>query len=351
MEEAGFLQFLNVVKAFGGTQALRGVSLGVGRGEVVALLGENGAGKSTLIKILGGVYPADGGAVSIDGKPYRHRADARGGRQRVAFVHQDLGLIEWMTVAENMALAQGFPRRGGLGSFSVVDWREAEKRAGEALALIGGQIDPRRRVRSLSRTEKSLVAIARALVVDCDFLVLDEPTASLPADEVERLFDAIRRLKARGVGMIYVSHRLDEIFRIADRVIVMRDGSVVGEKPSGQDQSRRADRPHRRPLDFRTVSQGGEGRRPDARGRAQSCDARRGAGRFRCPGGGDSRPGRFARRGPGGDRARPVRRRVRTRVRFSSTESGRSSVLLAPRFRPASASSRAIAPKNPSLHL
>ena len=95
----------------------RGVSLSVGRGEVVALLGENGAGKSTLIKILGGVYPADGGAVSIDGKPYRHRADARGGRQRVAFVHQDLGLIEWMTVAENMALAQGFPRRGGLGRF------------------------------------------------------------------------------------------------------------------------------------------------------------------------------------------------------------------------------------------
>jgi ribose transport system ATP-binding protein len=234
MEEAGFLQFLNVVKAFGGTQALRGVSLGVGRGEVVALLGENGAGKSTLIKILGGVYPADGGAVSIDGKPYRHRADVRGGRQRVAFVHQDLGLIEWMTVAENMALAQGFPRRGGLGAFSLVDWPEAEKRAGEALALIGGQIDPRRRVRSLSRTEKSLVAIARALVVDCDFLVLDEPTASLPADEVERLFDAIRRLKSRGVGMIYVSHRLDEIFRIADRVIVMRDGSVVGERQTAK---------------------------------------------------------------------------------------------------------------------
>ncbi len=234
MEEAGVLQFENIVKAFGGTQALRGVSFGVGRGEVVALLGENGAGKSTLIKILGGIHPADGGAVSIDGKPYRHRADAQGKRQRVAFVHQDLGLIEWMTVAENMALAQGFPRRAGWGAFGVIDWRRAETRAGEALAQVGGQIDPGRRVRSLSRTEKSLVAIARALVVDCDFLVLDEPTASLPADEVERLFDAIRSLRARGVGMIYVSHRLDEIFRIADRVIVMRDGSVVGEKPIGK---------------------------------------------------------------------------------------------------------------------
>ncbi len=228
MAQAGVLQFENVVKAFGGTQALRGVSFAVKRGEVVALLGENGAGKSTLIKILGGIVAADRGAISIDGEPYRHRADAD---QRIAFVHQDLGLIEWMTVAENMALAQGFPRRRWSGALGLIDWPRAEKRAKEALALVGGQIDPSGRVRSLSRTEKSLVAIARALIVDCDFLVLDEPTASLPADEVERLFEAVRRLKSRGVGMIYVSHRLDEVFRIADRVLVMRDGRLVGEKP------------------------------------------------------------------------------------------------------------------------
>jgi ribose transport system ATP-binding protein len=227
LAQAGVLRFENVAKSFGGTQALKGVSFDVKRGEVVALLGENGAGKSTLIKVLGGIVAADGGAVSIDGEPYRHRADPR---QRVAFVHQDLGLIEWMTVAENMALAQGFPRGGwGLG-LAPIDWGSAERRAEQALALIGGRIDPSRRVRSLSRTEKSLVAIARALVVNCDFLVLDEPTASLPADEVERLFDAVRGLRSRGVGMIYVSHRLDEIFRIADRVVVMRDGRVVGEK-------------------------------------------------------------------------------------------------------------------------
>ena len=209
MAQGGILRFENVAKSFGGTQALKGVSLDVNRGEVVALLGENGAGKSTLIKVLGGIVAADGGAVSIDGEPYRHRADAR---QSVAFVHQDLGLIEWMTVAENMALAQGFPRRGSRMPFAPIDWASAERRAEEALALIGGRIDPSRRVRSLSRTEKSLVAIARALVVNCDFLVLDEPTASLPADEVERLFEAVRGLRSRGVGMIYVSHRLDEIF-------------------------------------------------------------------------------------------------------------------------------------------
>jgi ribose transport system ATP-binding protein len=227
LAQAGILHFENVAKSFGGTQALKGVSFDVNRGEVVALLGENGAGKSTLIKVLGGIVAADSGAVSIDGEPYRHRADAR---QSVAFVHQDLGLIEWMTVAENMALAQGFPRRGSRIPFAPIDWPSAERRAEQALALIGGRIDPTRRVRSLSRTEKSLVAIARALVVNCDFLVLDEPTASLPADEVERLFEAVRGLRGRGVGMIYVSHRLDEIFRIADRVVVMRDGRLVGEK-------------------------------------------------------------------------------------------------------------------------
>jgi len=230
MIDGGGLRFDDVVKSFGGTRALKGVSFDVARGEVVALLGENGAGKSTLIKILGGIFRADSGHVSIAGEPYRHRAQARGERQKVAFIHQDLGLVEWMTVAENMGLAQGFSGRGG-AKRGLIDWKSTEQRAATALELVGCDLDPTTRVHALSRTEKSLVAIARALVVDCDFLVLDEPTASLPADEVERLFEAIRRLRARGVGMIYVSHRLDEIFRIADRVVVMRDGLKVGEKP------------------------------------------------------------------------------------------------------------------------
>ena len=231
MAGEGTLRFEDVVKTFGGTRALKGVSLDVCRGEVVALLGENGAGKSTLIKILGGIFKADGGHITIGGEPYRHRAQARGERQSVAFIHQDLGLVEWMTVAENMSLPQGFSGRSWSGPLGLIDWRQAERQAETALKLVGCDIDPTMRVHSLSRTEKSLVAIARALVVDCDFLVLDEPTASLPADEVERLFDAVRRLRSRSVGMIYVSHRLDEIFRIADRVVVMRDGLKVGEKP------------------------------------------------------------------------------------------------------------------------
>ena len=217
------LFFDNVEKSFGGTQALRGVSMHVERGEIVALLGENGAGKSTLIKVLGGIHKADAGDVLIDGVSYSHSPGRVDHHQAVAFIHQDLGLIEWMTIAENMALAQGYARSAGL-----INWKVAEDRAAEALRKVDFHFDPSTRISDLSRTEKSLVAIARALAVECDFLVLDEPTASLPADEVERLFSALRPLKEKGVGMIYVSHRLDEIFKIADRVSVLRDGMMVG---------------------------------------------------------------------------------------------------------------------------
>jgi len=217
------LFFDGIDKHFGGTYALKDVSLTVGRGEIVALLGENGAGKSTLIKILGGIHQPDNGQVLIDGVAYQHRPAGFGERQKVAFIHQDLGLIEWMTVAENIALALGFARKRGL-----IRWGEVEAFASKALQKVDCDFDPTTRVENLSRTEKSLVAIARALAVESEFLVLDEPTASLPADEVERLFKALRPLRDRGVGMIYVSHRLDEIFRIADRVAVLRDGIMVG---------------------------------------------------------------------------------------------------------------------------
>lgn len=217
------LFFDRIVKSFGGTQALRGVSLRVERGEIVALLGENGAGKSTLIKTLGGIHAPDSGMVSVDGARYDHVSGKVSQKQAVAFIHQDLGLIEWMSVAENIALAIGYVRKVGR-----IDWAATEEVARKALMLVDAEFKPTTRVSNLSRTEKSLVAIARALAVECDFLVLDEPTASLPADEVERLFAALRPLKAKGVGMIYVSHRLDEIFQIADRVAVLRDGQMVG---------------------------------------------------------------------------------------------------------------------------
>jgi ribose transport system ATP-binding protein len=228
MEATGpsLIRFDNIVKRFGGITALRGVSLDLHPGEVLALLGENGAGKSTLIKILGGIYEPTEGQILYKGEPYRHQPPKFGERQKVAFIHQDLGLVDWMTIAENIVLATGYPRRPG----GFIDWAAAERATEAALAQVDCPLPPTRRVRDLSRTEKSLVAIARALSVQADVLVLDEPSASLPADEVHRLFDALRPLKARGVGMIFVSHRLDEVFEISDRIAVLRDGSLVGER-------------------------------------------------------------------------------------------------------------------------
>jgi ribose transport system ATP-binding protein len=217
------LEFQGITKRFGGTTALADVTLHLDAGEVLALLGENGAGKSTLIKSLAGIHTPDEGQILFKGQPYHHAPPKPNEKQRVAFIHQDLGLVEWMTVAENVGLAQGYSRR-----FGLISWADTERRATEALAMVGCDFDPTTRVQNLSRTEKSLVAIARALAVEADVLVLDEPTASLPADEVERMFVVLRALQQRGVGMIYVSHRLDEIFRIADRVAVLRDGKLVG---------------------------------------------------------------------------------------------------------------------------
>jgi ribose transport system ATP-binding protein len=215
------LEVSHASKRFGGTQALSDVSLTVSPGEVVALLGENGAGKSTLIKSLAGVYRLDSGTLRYRGQDVTLTVR----KMPVSFIHQDLGLIDWMTVAENIGLTLGFERKWGL-----IDWTAARRRAALALQKLGADIDPDERVQRLTRTEKSLVAIARALAADAEILVLDEPTASLPADEVERLFAAIRRLREHGVGMIYVSHRLDEVFAIADRMVVLRDGRVAGER-------------------------------------------------------------------------------------------------------------------------
>jgi len=207
-----------MTKAFGGTLAVDQVGLELREGEILALLGQNGAGKSTLIKMLAGVYRPDGGEMLLDGAAY----DPRENKGGITFIHQDLGLIDWMTVGENIALAQGYPRRAGL-----VDWRGVDDQARRSLAMIAHDIDPRQRISDLTRTEKSLVAIARALGVKARVLVLDEPTASLPQEEVDLLFTVLRRLKAQGVSMIYVSHRLDEVFAISDCLVVLRDGMVV----------------------------------------------------------------------------------------------------------------------------
>ncbi|MBO0730030.1 MAG: sugar ABC transporter ATP-binding protein, partial [Acidimicrobiaceae bacterium] len=216
------VSFREVFKQLGGTLAVAGVSLDIAPGEIHALLGENGAGKSTMIKLLAGVHEPDSGEIHLRGK----RIDHVFPRPPMAFIHQDLGLVDWMTVAENVALVEGFPRRGGL-----IDWGEVRRSASRALQALGSDINPDTRIAELPRTERSIVAIVRALAVETDVLVLDEPTASLPESEAARLFDLLRRLRAKGVGIIYVTHRLDEVFRLADTVTVLRDGQKVFTKP------------------------------------------------------------------------------------------------------------------------
>ncbi|MCG7209275.1 sugar ABC transporter ATP-binding protein [Streptomyces arenae] len=207
-----------LVKRFGGTLALAGVDLDVRPGSVLALLGPNGAGKSTLIKVLAGVHRPDAGRVTVAGHPLGSRAAGRA----MSFIHQDLGLVDWMTVAENIALGCGYPRRGGL-----ISWRRTRERCTGALRTVAAHLDPDEPLARLAPAERTLVALARALAVDARLLVLDEPTARLPDADRARLFAVLHGLRDRGHGVLYVSHRLDEVHEVADTFAVLRDGRLV----------------------------------------------------------------------------------------------------------------------------
>ncbi|HLW89851.1 MAG TPA: sugar ABC transporter ATP-binding protein [Roseiarcus sp.] len=220
MPEAPLLVVRGIAKRFPGTLALDDFDIDVRVGEVHALLGENGAGKSTFIKVLAGVYPPDSGEIRLADAPLRQGASAAAG---IAFVHQDLALVDSMSVMENIGHVSGFPRHAGL-----ISWRDLRRQAAATLATLEVDIDPAALVSRLSQAQKSVVAIARAFATpNVRLLVLDEPTASLPEKDVARVFRTLERLKQQQVGMIFVTHRLDEVFRIADRVTVMRDGRRV----------------------------------------------------------------------------------------------------------------------------
>ncbi|MCF3101739.1 sugar ABC transporter ATP-binding protein [Streptomyces roseoverticillatus] len=209
-------------KRFGGTRALDAVDLDIGRGSVLALLGPNGAGKSTLIKVLAGVHRADAGEVAVAGHPLGTEAASRA----MSFIHQDLGLVGWMTVAENIALGTGYARRAGL-----VSWRRTRRQCTEALGVVAAHLDPDAVVSGLTRAERSLVAIARALSTRAGLIVLDEPTASLPTADCARLFDVLHTLRDRGHAIVFVTHRIDEVFKVADAFAVLRDGRIVSHGP------------------------------------------------------------------------------------------------------------------------
>ncbi len=217
------LDVKNLTKRFYGVLALRDASFNLRRGEIHALVGENGAGKSTFIKILAGVYEKDGGDIRLDGKG----VDPRRETLPIAFVHQDLALVDDLSVAENIALTAGYPRSGGF-----IDWRGVMRQAASIYDIMKvDPIAPERMVSTLSAPEKAILGIVRTMATKPKVLVLDEPTAALPEADSLRLFDAMRRLREAGTGMIYVSHRLNELFGLADRVTVFRDGAWVHTAP------------------------------------------------------------------------------------------------------------------------
>jgi ABC-type sugar transport system ATPase subunit len=218
----------HIDKRFPGVHALDDVSLSVLPGEVHAVIGENGAGKSTLMKILAGVYAPDKGTVRVDGRQATiddpHGAQALG----ISTIYQELSLVDALSVGENIFLGD-LPTKPG--NRWQVDWPAVWRRSHELLERVGSGVGPRSIVRELSVAQKQMVEIARALARDVRLLILDEPTSSLTDREMEKLFDIIASLRSRGVGIIYISHRLSEVFRVAQRVTVLRDGKLVGTLP------------------------------------------------------------------------------------------------------------------------
>jgi rhamnose transport system ATP-binding protein len=220
------LRLTGLSKSFGGVQALDGVSFDLEAGEVHALVGENGAGKSTLVKIVTGAHQPDAGTIEFAGELVADLDPLRSRDLGIAAIYQQPALFPDLSVAENIALGVEHPR-----FWRRIAWPERRRRAAEILHEIGAQIDPGIEAGRLTMPQQQLVEIARALSADVRLLILDEPTASLSDNEIEHLFTVIRRLKSRGVGMIYISHRLDELPQIADRITALRDGRLVGTAP------------------------------------------------------------------------------------------------------------------------
>ncbi len=219
------LKLQGVSKRFPGVIALRNVSFEIKRGEGHVLLGENGAGKSTLINLLGGLFPPDDGSIWFNGAPYRPASPLEAFSRGIRVVHQELNLLSNLTVAENLLFEQLPSRRG------LVNFREMNRRAAELLAEVGLDISPSTVVSRLGVAQMQLVEIAKALAHESKLLVLDEPTATLTSKEVDRLFAILHRLKERKVTTLYISHRLQEIYEVGDRVTVLRDGQHVTTRP------------------------------------------------------------------------------------------------------------------------
>ena len=221
MSEQTVLQMRGIYKSFPGVKALQDVSFRLRKGEIHALMGENGAGKSTLIKVLTGVYPKDAGTIEIENKTVQIHSPQEAQRVGISTVYQEISLCPNLSVAENIYI--------GRGAGQAVSWREMNRKAGKLLESLGIAVKPTQQLASCSIAVQQMVAIARAVDMECRVLILDEPTSSLDESEVAKLFGLMRDLKARGVGIIFVTHFLDQVYEVCDRITVLRDGKLVGE--------------------------------------------------------------------------------------------------------------------------
>src|SRR5690349_10447038 len=225
MTEEVLLRMRGIGKSFPGVRALSGVDLTVHAGEVAALLGENGAGKSTLMNVLAGVHGDYDGVIEVGGEEVAIHSPKDAARHGIAMIHQELNLVPELSVADNLFLGQERRTRRGTLHRGAMD-----ARAAELLAGLGLDVPPRRLVRQCRIAERQLIEVAKALNHDVRVLVMDEPTSALADAEVHRLFAVIRDLTARGVGVVYISHRLEELEEIADSVTVLRDGAYIGRR-------------------------------------------------------------------------------------------------------------------------
>lgn len=219
------LQMSGVQKRFGGAVALQGANLSIRAGEIHALLGENGAGKSTMLKVLAGVHVNDGGTIKLGGKDFRTGSPQDSIEQGIAVIYQEPSLFLDLTLAENVFIGRQ-PKKG-----RIIDWKFAQNEAKRLFKELGVDLDPKRQARGLSIADQQVVEIAKALSMNANIILMDEPTAALSATEVERLMTVMKSLKAANKAVIFVSHRLDEVFAISDFITVMRDGATVSDNP------------------------------------------------------------------------------------------------------------------------
>ncbi|MEI7615596.1 MAG: sugar ABC transporter ATP-binding protein, partial [Actinomycetota bacterium] len=220
------LKMENITKTFPGVIALEDVSIELYKGEVLGILGENGAGKSTLIKKLAGNYIKDSGSIYVDGQKFEIKSPSEAMASGIRVIYQELNTLNNLTVAENIFIGEQLVK----GPFKIIDWKAMSKKAEEILDSLNVVLDPNSVIGDLSISEKQIVEIAKAISKDAKILVMDEPTAALSEEETQSLFKIIANLKSRGVSIIYISHRLKEIFQITDRVVVLRDGKKVEAK-------------------------------------------------------------------------------------------------------------------------